>query len=203
MQRSRQHRIGMRPPLAVGWWWLLLAFLGLGTSLRAQESPGQLEGRVKAAFLVKFALFIEWPANADNTRTNEAFVIGVYGNEPFAKLLAESTKFNHVQGLPVVVRHSNKPEKLAGCRMVFVAGNETHPLENILRQFEGRPVLTVTDAPGGALRGSMINFVKANGKVRFEFNVAAAERAQLKFSAKLLQAGKIVVPGQTETRGDE
>ncbi len=46
----------------------------------------------------------------------------------------------------------------------------------------------------------MINFFKEDGKVRFEFNLAAAERAKLKLSAKLLQVGKIVVPAPAGER---
>ena len=97
-------------------------------------------------------------------------------------------------------RRSNRLEKLADCQIVYVASSELERFDEILASLAGRPVLLVTDAPGAAQRGSQINFIKEDGRVRFEINLAAAERAHLKFSAKLLQVGRMVMHSPAEER---
>ncbi len=51
-------------------------------------------------------------------------------------------------------------------------------------------MLTVGESPNFLTQGGAINFVVDGGRVRFEINQAAAERAQLKVSSRLLQLGK-------------
>jgi len=167
--------------------------------LLAEESPNTLESQVKAAFIVKFASFIEWPAGACPD-TNAPFLIGILGADPFGTSFDEAVRSEHIKGRKVEIRRAYQMEKLGDCQMVFVAGSELDGLEKILRSVERRPILLITDAPGAAQRGSMINFFKESGKVRFEFNVAVAESAHLRLSGKLLQVGKVVVPGQSEGR---
>jgi len=162
-----------------------------------EELPNKLESQVKAGFIVKFAAFIEWPAGT-NADLKSPFVIGILGKDPSGKGFDEAVKPESVKGRPVELRRSNEVEKLTDCQIVFVANSEMDRLEEIIRSLADKSVLLITDEPGGVQQGSMINFFKENGKVRFEFNLTAAERARLRFSAKLLQAGKVAVPRQTE-----
>ena len=188
---------GQKRPLLAGrrivWRWLALtALLGSLWFGVADELPaGKLENQVKAAFLIKFASFIEWPAG-EGADTNAPFVIGLLGRDPFGQEFDEAVKAERVKDRPVELRRASDLGKLADCPVVYVASSELNRLEEIVAALEGRPVLLVTDGPGAALRGSQINFIKTDGKVRFEINLAAAERARLKFSAKLLQVGRIV-----------
>jgi hypothetical protein len=174
----------------------------VGAASPTEETPNKLEQQVKAAFIVKFAAFIEWPAPPAGSDTNAPFVIGVFGADPFGEEFKAAVRHERVKGRPVELRHSNKSEKLLDCQIVFVSDSEAPRLERVLANFADRPVLVVTDLPGASARGSMINFFKEDGKVRFEFNVAAAEKANLRISAKLLQVGRIAVPGRTGGRND-
>jgi len=199
-----------RPPTADAgaavWRLLALAALisgflcGVRGEVLAEAPIGKLESQVKAAFIVKFASFIEWP-DTSCADTNTPFVIGILGRDPFGAEFDEAVKSERVRDRPVELHRSNQLEKLADCQILYLAGSELGRFEEIVASMACRPVLLVTDAPGLAQRGSQINFIKDDGKVRFEINVAAAEQAQLKFSAKLLQAGRIVVrPGAEERR---
>ena len=131
-----------------------------------------------------------------NADTNTPFLIGVLGNDPFGKQFDEAIKQERINGQPVEVRRGRELAELEGCRVIFISASESKRMEELLRQLDGKPVLTVADEPEFAKRGGMIGFIKEGGKVRFEINVAAAERARLKLSAKLLQVGKIVAPGR-------
>jgi hypothetical protein len=79
------------------------------------------------------------------------------------------------------------------CQIIFVASSEKRQVREILRGLRGACVLTVGDTAGFAGMGGIINFVLDDGRVRFEINVKAAERARLKVSARLLTVAKLVV----------
>lgn len=82
---------------------------------------------------------------------------------------------------------------------IFVASSEKKRLPEILRGLRGASVLTVGDTPGFAGTGGIINFVLDNGRVRFEINLKAAERAHLKISARLSTVAKLIVPDDSPT----
>jgi hypothetical protein len=57
---------------------------------------------------------------------------------------------------------------------------------------DGSYILTIGDTKGFGESGVMINFLTKENKVRFEINLAAARRAGLKISSKLLSLATIV-----------
>ncbi|HEX6997182.1 MAG TPA: YfiR family protein [Gammaproteobacteria bacterium] len=59
-------------------------------------------------------------------------------------------------------------------------------LETLIEHVRDRPVLTVSDAPDGLERGAMVNFQLVGERVRFEVSLAAAQRAGLVLSSRLL-----------------
>jgi len=61
-----------------------------------------------------------------------------------------------------------------------------------LKKVQGQSVLIVGDMEGFARSGGIINLVMTEGKVHFEINVSAAERAGLKISSKMLKLAQIV-----------
>ena len=70
---------------------------------------------------------------------------------------------------------------------------------------EDQPVLLVADVPGFASDGGMIGFVFEEGRIRFEINREALDRAKLKASAKLLKLARLVgssVQRAANTTGD-
>ena len=63
------------------------------------------------------------------------------------------------------------------------------------------PVLTVGEADRFARRGGMIGFFFEDNRVRLEVNRAAAERAGLRVSSKLLAVARLVKPDAAESGG--
>lgn len=181
-------------------WCRAVAFacvLASGGGVRTQaDEASSLEYQVKAAFLVKFAMFVEWPAAA-RSDVKEPFTIGILGDDPFGKGFDDAIKSERVNHRPVALRRASGLSELEDCQVIFICASEANRLEELLREVEDRPVLIVGDAPDFAKRGGMIGFIKEDGKMRFEINIAATEHAGLKLSAKLLQVGKIVVPGKS------
>jgi hypothetical protein len=59
-----------------------------------------------------------------------------------------------------------------------------------------RAILVVSDAERGLDQGAVVNFVRAEGRVRFEVAVDAAEQRELRISSRMLAVASSVRPGK-------
>lgn len=160
----------------------------------AQTEHRSAEIRIKAVFLYKFGGFVEWPAGAF-ARTDSPFTIGVIGADALAAELEEIVSARTVQGRAVTVRKLRRGESLAGLQVLFVGQSEGPRLAEILSAAKDQPLLVVTESEGALARGSVINFVAVDDKVRFDVALPQAERGQLKISARLLSVARKVITG--------
>ena len=160
-----------------------------GGSLLAQ---GAGEYEVKAAFLYKFASFVEWPIGL----TNGPLCIAVVGQDPFGSALDEVVKGKDVDGRGFQIKRFKPGQDTAGCHIVFISASEKGRMRAILAKLQGSGILTVSEIPGFCQAGGMIDFELQDGKIRFEINPDAAERAKLKISSKLLSVARISREGR-------
>ena len=167
--------------------WLGLSLLA-GTG-RAQESR-ELEYEVKAAFLLKFAMFVQWPTNSLAADLQGPLVVGILGEDPFGAKFDQAIQAATVNGRAVQIRRRRRVAELLDCQIVFICASEAAHYPELIAAFNTRPILTVADGPGFASHGGMIGFFKEAGKVRFEINPPAIDRVGLKASSKLLQVGR-------------
>jgi GTP:adenosylcobinamide-phosphate guanylyltransferase len=79
--------------------------------------------------------------------------------------------------------------------MVYIGEGYRGDLHALISSLEHRPILVVTDEVNALGSGSMVNFVIAEGKVRFEVSLASATRAGLKISSQLLAVAVRVQTG--------
>jgi hypothetical protein len=143
-----------------------------------------LEYRVKAAYLFNFTRFVEWPAGA--FADTKAFSICVAGKNPFGTALSSTFAGERAAGLPLAARVVN-PGGASSCHVLFVPRGIAAAA--YLRGIGASPVLTVGESPGFLAQGGAINFVLESGRVRFEIDQTAAERARLRVSSRLLRLG--------------
>lgn len=156
----------------------LLAGCLLASGAQAQATP---EYRAKAGFLYNFIAFTEWPS-----RVGSPLPLCVYDTNPFGdELIALEGK--SVGGRILVVRSPKDIDQLKSCRVVFVTASAIGSLPRILDTLRGEPVLTVADSPGALDAGVGINMVVRQSRIAFEVNLAAARRADLNLSSKLLR----------------
>jgi hypothetical protein len=161
----------------------VLLALGAGGQCAAQGATSEQD--VKAAFLYKFAGYVEWPDPAF-PNAEAPIVIGVLGDDALAAALDQAVAGRAVNGRRMSVRRMKPGEAADGLHILFVGRSEVGRIAQILRGPAPRPVLTVTDSEGALDQGSMINFLVADRRVRFEISVPSAERSQLKLSSRLL-----------------
>jgi hypothetical protein len=168
----------------------LLLAAALLAPLAALAQAGEVQ--IKAAFLYKFGGFVEWPpaafASADNP-----FVIGVIGADAVAAELEQISAGRTVQGRPVAVKRLRRGDPLSGLHVLFVGQQEAARLVEILAGAKGQPLLVVTESDNALSQGSMINFVAADDRVRFDVALPPAERGRLRISSRLLAVARKVV----------
>ena len=172
---------------------LIAAALGATWNARAEE-PGSLEHQVKAAFLYKFAGFVDWPA-ASFARPDAPLTIAVAGAETVAAELVQATTGRTVEGRTVTVKRVKSGESLAGVHILFVGKAESARLNQWVQSARPNAVLVVTESDGALAQGSVINFVIADRRVRFEVALDSAEKSKLKLSSRLLAVAQQVHTG--------
>jgi hypothetical protein len=163
--------------------WLALCLFALHWAALADSGP--LERQVKAAYLVRFGGFVEWPegtfASADTP-----LQIGIAGNDALAEQVDQMAAGRNTAGRPVVVRRIRRGDSLAGLHILYVGQTERAAMADLLAAAKGQALLTVSDSDDGAALGSMVNFVVAGERLRFEVALNQVNAAHLRISARML-----------------
>jgi|SRR5579862_2458861 hypothetical protein len=154
---------------------------------QAAEEP--LEYQVKAAFLLNFTKFIEWPPKAFGSPAAPVSIC-VLGDDSFGSTLDQIVAGELVNGRAVAAQKLKRTPPPQSCQIVFV-GKSEKDVGKILPGL-GPGVLTVGEKEGFLHEGGMIAFVVENRRVRFDVNQTAAENAGLKLSSKLLSVARSV-----------
>lgn len=170
------------------WTWLLAFALVAGWCAplsRAASAPPS-ENQVKAAFLLNFTAFIEWPKTAFSDE-KAPIVIGVLGEDPFGKILDELLAGETVSGRPLELRRLARGADLSRCHLLFISDSERTRWADILGQLRGRPCVTVANGPDFVRGGGVIEFTQERGRIRFRINQAPLQPYQVSISSKLLR----------------
>ncbi len=169
--------------------WMVLMFTGI-LHAGSHAASADEEYRIKAAFLLNFARFIEWPSR-HVPREQAPFVFGFIGRETDGAWM-KSLETQHIHGHPAIVKHFHNIEEIGFCHVLFIDRSMDKLLEKIIEAIGSKPIVCVGDSRNFALRGGMINFIKINDRLRFEMNLNAAHRSGLKISSRLLKLGRII-----------
>jgi hypothetical protein len=154
-------------------------------------SDAHLEYEVKAAFLYNFAKFVGWPERAFD-RPDDPLVFCIHGTDRFGESIDAIVDGRKAHGREIVVRHDAGAEDLDGCHLLFLTGNDSRSVAQIVHELGDTSVLTVGEAPSFADDGGIIGLVVDGGKVKFEINATSAERAGLRVSSQLLKLARSV-----------
>lgn len=148
------------------------------------------EAAVKAAFLYKFAGYVEWPGTAF-AAPDAPLVIATLAADEVAGELEAAVATRQVNGRRVIVRRLREGESPQGAHILFIGRREANQ-RAALRAAQQHAVLTVTETSLEA--GGAINFVLADDRVTFEVSLEAAERAGHRISSRMLAVARRVVP---------
>ena len=159
------------------------------------------EYSMKAAFLVHFVYYTEWPKEAFKNE-DEPIRIMVVGRDPFGTKLEDTFEGRELHGRRLVVeRMASLPEgKPLKAHVVFCALRSAAERKAFLKAMRGRSILTIGEVEDFAADGAAINFYLEKLKVRFEINRKAFERGDLKVSSELLKLARLVEEREPEKK---
>jgi YfiR/HmsC-like len=161
---------------------LAVGALAIAWSAPVFPQPELAPSTVKAAFLYKFAGYVDWP----EVHSGRALVIGVVGADDFARELEALTSGRSIEGRPIEVRRLGAREPLVDLDVLFIADTERPRLAELLGGARDLPILTVTESDGALASGSIINLTVVEDRMRFEVALYAADRSGLRLNSRLL-----------------
>ena len=148
------------------------------------KSEDRLNYKLHAMFIYHFSKYIDWPVQ--NTR-NE-FKIAVIGNSPITQELQQMLRDKQVNGKSVIVKTEDLSSfSPSGYDMVFLSAEKSSKLSALDETSNGFPLLIITEQEGLLNKGSMINFLVREEKLRFEVNKTKMLSRNLKVSNELLK----------------
>ncbi len=141
------------------------------------------EDAVKAAFLYRFAAFVEWPKASSS---DGPFTIGILGADAVASQLSHLLTGKTIQGRPAQAISIHRSHELNGIQMLYLGPGTASREPGLIAAAATQSILVVTDEQDGLKIGGIINFLPTTDSVRFEISLSAAERSRLKIDSGLL-----------------
>lgn len=165
------------PSKRVGLSALLGAVLSVCTVLSSEPSrsaPGLTEVELKAVFLLRLPQFVSWPDQRPGARfcvdpSSEVSAL-------LSEMVASEPKGRAVRAVEV--------GDIEGCDVLYGDPALAGPGESV--------ALRVSDQPGFAQAGGMVELKRRGARMGLVVNLGALESAGLKASSKLLQLSEVV-----------
>lgn len=175
----------------VGSWAVALPTIALLLAIPSGSRASVGEDEVKAAFLLNFTRYVDWPAStfAD---ARAPFMICVLNDPEFASTASKVIGDRTVEERPISVSARESLESARDCHVLYLPASQQDQQETVISEIADVSILTVSDSEGFAVMGGIANFRRAGSKLRLEINREAAARARLKVSARLLRIADVV-----------
>ena len=174
----------------------LLLALGVGCFAAAERDCSAAESEasedeVKAAFIVSFPKYIDWPADAF-TDEKSPIIIGVLGETSVTRNLQRILAGRVVNGRQLILKRlAPGQEETAVVHVLFVPAEEEQRALNFLAKHK-RGALTVGESDDFLERGGIICLRRRNQKIGLEVNLSSAGNAGIRLSSKLLAVASSV-----------
>jgi YfiR/HmsC-like len=158
-------------------------------------SPGEYEA--KAAFLINFGRFVEWPASAFGS-SDAPFRLCIAGSDPFGRTLDDIVRDERIDTHPIqIIREASRaPDR---CHLLFVSPSLRAVYASIVRTVDRTRVLTAGDELPFLDAGGQLAFFLEHDEVRFAVSRRGIDAAsELRISSKLLRLARPYPPGRQE-----
>ena len=163
---------------------LCLALVLTGLIIGNAHAETETESAVKIGFLYNFFKFIDWPQSAD---TSGGYRLCTTGDNSLGNgLLALQDKT--INNKPLSIKRGVSGKELKNCHMVFIGADED--ISKAIGDLQSLAVVTVSDKPEFINQGGMIGLIQYNNRLAFEVNLDAANVANIRISAKILELAK-------------
>jgi hypothetical protein len=154
--------------------------------IQVSQPQGQ-EYNLKAAFLYRFLDYIEW-----NNSSEEPLNIAILGESAMYAPLLEISKNRRSGNRLIRVRQITSVTEMGTSQVVFVSRNYKFGIDAVINRLNDRPALIISEQKGDVEKGSHINFLISDNKLKFEVNLRTASRSGIKIGSQLLQHAAVI-----------
>ena len=155
-----------------------------------------IEYDVKAAFLLNFVRFVEWPPASRDAPT---FGLCTLQPDPFGARLEATAAGETWEGRPIAVRRITTLRN-SECHLLYVPNGSMTTFRLMQKELSTQAVLTVGESNDFVQRAGMIQFHVEANRVRFSINTRSASAAGLRIGSRLLRLAKEVITKEDPLR---
>jgi hypothetical protein len=167
----------------------LLYITGLSLmSFSETYAQHETDYKLQANIIYRFTKYIDWPVN----KKDGQFIIGVVGESPVFDELKSLSASKTVGSQKIVVVKMSPSAGSYNCHMLFISEEESGSLKRIAALTAEAPVLLISESDGLARKGSCINFITVDERLKLEINQGNIERRNLSIASELLELGILI-----------
>lgn len=156
----------------------------LAAAFNLTQAQGPTKYKVYSGFMNYFTKYVQWPTDSKS----EDFVISVVGNSLLAAEL-QPLAGKMVGSKKIVVKTFSSVNAVNTGHIIFVSEEHSSGLTIISNKAKLLNSLVVSETPGGTGKGSDVNFIEQDGKVRFELSASNSDAHGIKVAAELKKLG--------------
>jgi hypothetical protein len=160
--------------------------LAAAPASRAQTVPLPV---LTAAFLLNFVKFTDWPADV---LSPEAPVLVCVADTEVAEAALDALAGQSGGARTMNVTRVTTRAVPAECGVFYVPDLGPRDTDALVASLRGRSVLSVSNTEAFTRHGGIIHLFIEDGGMKFGVNPAAADRARLRMSSRLLALARIV-----------
>lgn len=163
----------------------ILAAANLGLASRAATDP---EDELKAAIVLSFLRYTEWPHPPP---PGGPITVGVFGSPEFTQVLRRVTEGKSVAGRGIRVVDVGSTTDPQCCSAIYFASDKSSEMRQPLNAALAARALTIGDSKDFLELGGAVNLLLVDGRMSFEVNLDALGQSGVTISSKLLRFGLI------------
>jgi hypothetical protein len=143
---------------------------------------------IYASIIYRITKYIDWP---DNKKSGD-FIIGIVGESPLYDELKTVSANKKVGNQKIVVSKMSPSANTYNCHILFISEEESGSLKKIALLTAGASILIISESGGLARKGSCINFITVDERLKLEINKGNVEQRNLGIASELLELGIII-----------
>lgn len=148
----------------------------------------EMDYGVHANIIYRFTKYIDWP---ENKKTGD-FVIGIVGESPLHEYLKTFVVNKTVGNQKIIIKTYSPSVAVFDCHILFVSEDESSSFKKIVARSAGAPILLVSEEEGLAYKGSCINLVLVDDRLKLEINKTNIAQRHLNVATELLDLSTIL-----------
>ena len=157
-------------------------------SLFKVQAQHETDYTIQANLIYRFTKYIDWPAN----KKSGDFNIGIVGDSPLYDDLKSFMNNKTVDNQKIVVTKVSGSDSYTNYHIIFISEENSGSLKRIAALTANSPTLIITEYNGLANKGSCINFITLNNRLKIEINKNNADQRSLHIASELLDLAIII-----------